>query len=84
MHFRSDKQFLKLTKILEIKNKRNFRGVCSDIPVAKMILPKNIFGLCVLKRLVNLTQFLKCYFLNQLFFEITYSSCVLKHLGAGT
>jgi hypothetical protein len=24
-------------------------GVCSDIPPAKMILPKNIFGLCVLK-----------------------------------
>jgi hypothetical protein len=29
MHFRSDKQFLKLTKILEIKNKRNFNiGLC--------------------------------------------------------
>jgi hypothetical protein len=25
MHFRSDEQFLKLTKILEIKNKGNFR-----------------------------------------------------------
>ena len=26
MHFRSDEQFLKLTKILEIKNKGNYRG----------------------------------------------------------
>jgi hypothetical protein len=26
MNFRSDEQFLKLTKILEIKNKENFRG----------------------------------------------------------
>jgi hypothetical protein len=26
MHFRSDEKFLKLTKILEIKNKGNFRG----------------------------------------------------------
>ena len=49
MHFRSDKQFLKLTKILEIKNKGELSGVCSDIPLAKMILPQNSFGLCDLK-----------------------------------
>ena len=49
MHFRSDEKFLELTKIFEIKNKGNYWGVCSDIPPAKMTLPKNIFGLCVLK-----------------------------------
>jgi hypothetical protein len=26
MHFRSDEKFLELTKILEIKNKGNYRG----------------------------------------------------------
>jgi hypothetical protein len=49
MHFQSDEQFLKLTKILEIKNKGGLSGVCSDISVAKKILPRNIFRLCVLQ-----------------------------------
>ena len=49
MHFRSDEKFLKLTKILEIKNKGELSGVCSDIPPAKMILSQNLFGRCVLK-----------------------------------
>ena len=49
MHFRSDEKFLELTKILEIKNEGELSGVCSDIPLAKMTLPQNIFGLCVLK-----------------------------------
>ena len=49
MHFWSDEKFLDLTKILEIKNKGELSGVCSDIPPAKMTLPKNIFCICVLK-----------------------------------
>jgi hypothetical protein len=36
-------------KILEMKNKGELSGVCSNIPPAKMILSQNIFGLCVLK-----------------------------------
>ena len=51
MHFRSDEKFQELAKILEIKNKGELSGVCSDIPVAKMILHQNIFGLCVLKHI---------------------------------
>jgi hypothetical protein len=49
MHFCSDELSLKLTKILEIENKGELLGVCSDIPPAKMVLPQNIFGLFVLK-----------------------------------
>jgi hypothetical protein len=56
MHFRSDEKFLKITKILEIKNKRDLSGVCSDILLAKMTLPQYIFGLCDLNTLVQVGE----------------------------
>jgi hypothetical protein len=53
MHFRSDEKLLKLTKILVIKNKGNFRGVCSDIPLAKMTLLQYILVSVIWNTLVQ-------------------------------
>ena len=40
MHFRSDEKFLKLTKILEIKNKGNYRGSVPIFRRPKWHFPK--------------------------------------------
>ena len=48
MHFKSDEKFLEITKILEIKNKGNYRGSVPTFRQPKWHFPKIIL-VCVLK-----------------------------------